>query len=202
MEFFGSVILENKNNPQKIYLLMNKPQGYVCSYVSDSHKTVYDLLPPELQSLMKEVRGKRLHTVGRLDCNTSGLLLLTNDGYYSNFLTRAENHVEKVYKAELENPVNESLQKEYIKKFKEGLILPPEKKAPEEKASPSKIEFLSTNECLVTVNEGKFHQVRRMFLAVENQVIKLQRLKIGSIFLPEDLAEGKFIYFSPTLENF
>ena len=73
---------------EKIYIMMNKPAGYVCSAVSDSHHTVYELLPPDLQELVtKPTRGHRLHTVGRLDCDTSGLLLLTNDGFFSHSLT-------------------------------------------------------------------------------------------------------------------
>ena len=70
------------------YLIMNKPLGYVCSAASDSHKTVYELLTPELQALVTDApRGCRLHTVGRLDCDTSGLLLITNDGKFSNGIT-------------------------------------------------------------------------------------------------------------------
>ena len=76
---------ENENN---IYLIMNKPAGYVCSAVSDSHKTVYELLPQEMRELVsKPKRGHRLHTVGRLDCDTSGLLFLTTDGHFSHRLT-------------------------------------------------------------------------------------------------------------------
>ena len=73
---------------QYYYLIMNKPCGYVCAAASDSHKTVYELLTPELQAQVTEApRGCRLHTVGRLDCDTSGLLLLTNDGKFSNRIT-------------------------------------------------------------------------------------------------------------------
>ena len=74
-----------------IYLVMNKPAGFVCSAVSDSHKTVYDLLSPELKELVSGApRGSRLHTVGRLDCDTSGLLLLTNDGKFSHEITAGQ----------------------------------------------------------------------------------------------------------------
>ena len=85
---------ESSVTNDKIYLLMNKPCGYVCSAVSDSHKTVYQLLTPELQNLVRNAkRGERLHTVGRLDCDTSGLLLLTTDGFYSHSLTAPEMNV-------------------------------------------------------------------------------------------------------------
>ena len=83
-----------------IYLVINKPAGFVCSAVSDSHKTVYDLLSPELRELVSGApRGSRLHTVGRLDCDTSGLLLLTNDGKFSHEITAGR--VTKTYRATL-----------------------------------------------------------------------------------------------------
>ena len=174
---------------------MNKPQGYVCSYVSDSHKTVYELLPQEFRDLMNQVRGNKLHTVGRLDCETSGLLILTNDGYFSNALTRPQSLIKKTYRAKLKIAVSPDLQNDYIDRFAKGLTLPPEKKTPEQLASPSQLVFLSNNECLVTVHEGKFHQVRRMFLAVDNEVVFLERIKIGCLNLPQGLPQGKFFYF-------
>ena len=83
---------------ENLYLVMNKPAGYVCSAVSDSHKTVYEILPQEMRELVsKPKRGHRLHTVGRLDCDTSGLLFLTTDGHFSHRLTSPENKIEKTY---------------------------------------------------------------------------------------------------------
>lgn len=171
---------------------MNKPSGYVCSAVSDSHKTVYELLSPELRLLMNAKRGQRLHSVGRLDCDTSGLLLFTNDGFFSHELTSSENNFEKVYIAKLKNLVTKSEQKKYCDLFSTGIILPPEKKAPEQKALPAKIEFLSEDECRVTVCEGRFHQIKRMFLAVNNEVINLKRIQFGKLVLPENLLPGKY----------
>ena len=91
---------------EKIYLVMNKPSGYVCSAVSDSHKTVYSLLPLEYEELLFAKRGERIHTVGRLDCDTSGLLIITNDGEFSNLLTRPESHVSKTYLVTLRDSVS------------------------------------------------------------------------------------------------
>ena len=177
----------------KIYFLMNKPTGYVCSHVSDSHKTVYDLLTPELQQLLYAKRGERLHTVGRLDCETSGLLLFTNDGNFSHRLTVPENHIPKTYIAWLKNPVQENAQKEYREYFSAPHILPAEKKSPEQMAEPAKIDFISDTECKVTITQGKFHQIRRMFLPLGNEVIKLHRISLGEYSLPETLCPGEFL---------
>ena len=177
---------------KKIYILMNKPAGFVCSAVSDSHQTVYQLLPPEFQLLLNEKRGQRLHTVGRLDCDTTGLLLITNDGIFSHQLTAPESHVEKKYLVTLEIPLSEQQQQNYINYFSKPHLLPPEKKAPEQIVAPAKIEFLKENLCVVTLQEGKFHQVRRMFLGIQNTVIQLKRIKFGNFCLPEQLKEGNW----------
>ena len=180
----------NQNN---IYLVMNKPCGYVCSSVSDSHKTVYELLEPSLQELVRGVkRGKRLHTVGRLDCDTSGLLLFTTDGYFSDRLTRPESHLSKTYRVTLKNPVNKENQLEYEKQFASGVILPAEKKSPEQKSKSAEIVFLSPFECELTICEGKFHQVKRMFLAVGNEVEALKRTAIAGFILETSLSEGEY----------
>jgi len=175
----------------KLYLLMNKPAGYVCSAVSDSHKTVYQLLPAQLQSLLQAKRGERLHTVGRLDCNTSGLLLFTNDGAFSHYLTDPNNHIPKTYLVNLKNPVKDK--EYYCSYFSSPHILPAEKKAPEEIAQAAEIEFISEKECRVTISQGKFHQVRRMFLPLENEVLHLHRLSLGPYKLPQALTEGQYI---------
>ena len=180
---------ENENN---IYLIMNKPAGYVCSAVSDSHKTVYELLPPEMRELVtKPKRGHRLHTVGRLDCETSGLLFLTTDGYFSHKLTAPENKIEKTYIVRLKNPGNLS----YIEKAEKGLILPPEKKAPQQLSQPAYLTPLDPRFLLwqVKITEGKFHQVRRIFMALQNEVEQLKRTKIGHFELPSELNEGDFM---------
>lgn len=175
---------------------MNKPCGYVCTAKSDSHNTVFDLLPPEIKTLQDAKRGHRLHTVGRLDCDTSGLLLITTDGFFSHNLTSPENHVEKKYHVVLEQTVDLEHQFIYKKQFLDGVILPAEKKADEQKSLPAEIEFISDKECFVYVKEGKFHQVRRMFTAVGNKVIALKRLSMGDYSLPDDLFEGQYKLFS------
>lgn len=180
----------------KIYLLMNKPAGYVCSAVSDSHHTVYELLTPELQDLVQNAkRGQRLHTVGRLDCETSGLLLFTTDGIFSHKLTAPDLAIEKTYIADLEKPGT----LEYITLAEQGLTLPPEKKAPEQKAGPARLHPLNAEltKWEITVTEGKFHEVRRLFRALGNEVVKLKRIRIGDFVLPDGLDEGEWVPVTP-----
>ena len=136
---------------EKIYLIMNKPCGYVCAAASDSHKTVYELLTPELQALVQRAkRGSRLHTVGRLDCDTSGLLLLTTDGYFSHKITTSG--IQKKYRATLRTPVTGDEQKAYITRAAAGLTLPPEKKYGEQQAEPSVLHFINSEICEITVD--------------------------------------------------
>ena len=190
------------SKPEKyIYLIMNKPCGYVCSAASDSHKTVYELLTQELQSMVSGApRGSRLHTVGRLDCDTSGLLLLTNDGKFSHRITSSEfstgsttgSAVTKTYRATLLNSVSPENQKLYINRAAAGLTLPPEKKYGEQFAQPAILEFESSYTCKITVHEGKFHEVRRIFRALGNQVEELERIAIGELELPNDLESGQW----------
>ena len=200
MEYSGKGILDAEN--KNIYIIMNKPVGYVCSAVSDSHKTVYQLLSPELQLLVKGAkRGHRLHTVGRLDSDTSGLLIFTTDGQFSHYFTSPENNIEKTYEVELRDSVEYELQKEYIQYVKEGVILPADKKAAEEKAGSGKLEFLDTYKCRITITEGKFHQVRRTSLAAGNYVEKLKRLSIGSLQLPSETELPAGTYREMTTEE-
>ncbi len=199
---------------KKYYFLMNKAAGEVCSTVSDRRKTVYSHFPPEI---LIDSNGAKLHTVGRLDADTTGLLLLTNDGKFSDYLTRPQNIIEKTYLVKLKHAVTYDQQKNYIKKAAEGLILPPEKKAGEEKGAPAQIEWIkcdnlcqtgdcrlyedrSQNEpgtelcdkCTITVTEGKFHEVKRIFRALGNEVTALRRIKMAGIELDEDLAPGQW----------
>ena len=142
MEYSGNATQpnsrKNRTSMAEIYLMMNKPKGYVCSAASDSHKTVYELLPQELQDLVKNAkRGHRLHTIGRLDADTTGLLFLTTDGMFSHRIAASgvpepvEGHnssIPKTYRATLEHEVSPDQQAQYITRAAQGLILPAEKK--------------------------------------------------------------------------
>ena len=176
---------------------MNKPVGYVCSALSDSHKTVYELLPLEMQSLVQNAnRGHRLHTIGRLDCDTSGLLLLTTDGSFSHKVSTSRKiggaELEKTYKVELVRNVSQNEQVDYQTRAAQGIVLPPEKKFGQQKAAPAKIEWFGENQCEITVTEGKFHEVRRLFRALGNEVVKLERIAIAGLCLPQELGQGEW----------
>lgn len=168
---------------------MNKPCGYVCSSASDRSPLVFDLVPEKYKSYCIQ-NELNLHTVGRLDKDTSGLLILTTDGLFSHQLTSPENHVKKIYEAVLKESESLERQKKISESFSRGILMPAEKKAPEQMALPAEAEWLSEKVCRVTVMEGKFHQIRRMFLAVGNEVVKLKRLSFASFQLTDDFEEG------------
>ncbi len=182
--------------PEDWYIIMNKPAHLVCSHVSDSHKTVFQIINPSLLNQI-EGCGQTLHSVGRLDAETEGLLILTTDGALSHFLASPESKIEKTYFARLKRPVPEKKQIEYTESFFKGLTLPAEKKAPEESARSSRLIWLSDRECKVTVTEGKFHEVRRLFLAVGNEVEYLKRLSFGGLDLTKlELEPGQYKIFT------
>lgn len=177
-------------NQKHIYLMMNKPIGYVCSTVSDRSKTVYELL----ENLKNENQNKfeKLHTIGRLDKDTEGLLVFTTDGNFSNFITRKENQIKKTYYIELEKKVSKDEQLLYKEKFEKGIFLPEEKKAKSFTTLPAKLNWISEKSCNLTIEEGKFHQVRRMFLAMNNKVFFLKRVAIGKLNLDKSLQKGNY----------
>ena len=174
-----------------VYIVLNKPAGYVCSTVSDRSPVVFELIE---KSLLEECRSKKknLHTVGRLDKETEGLLLLTTDGMFSHNLTVPEHSVKKVYSVVLRDSVSEECQAFYKKSFSEGIMLPADKKFPEQQARPASIEWKSGDCAEITVTEGKFHQVRRMITAMGNEVVKLKRISLGSLRLSDSLESGKY----------
>lgn len=174
---------------KKLYFLMNKAAGTVCSTVSDRRRTVYEAFP---EAVLADGNGARLHSVGRLDADTEGLLLFTNDGKLSNFLTRPESKIEKTYLVVLASPVCTSEQKNYVEKAAAGLVLPAEKKAGEQKSGGAEIAWKSETECEISLCEGKFHEVKRIFRALGNEVKNLKRIKFAGLSLPEDLGAGDF----------
>lgn len=165
------------------YFIMNKKIGTVCSTVSDRSPTVF-------QNFMLQSKPFPLQCVGRLDKDTSGLLLFTTNGSLNNYLTNPENNIHKCYKVELLNSVSKNEQDEYVEKCKNKLLLVAEKKAAPCIVENQKLIFINHKECIITITEGKFHQIRRTFLTLGNKVVKLKRISIGNINLPEDLKEG------------
>lgn len=165
---------------QYIYLMMNKPGGFVSATEDNYDRTVLDLLD-------NEDKVYSPFSVGRLDKDTEGLLLLTNDGQLAHNLLSPKNHVDKTYYAEVE----EELTEEDVKAFEDGIILTNENY----KTLPAKLEIIESgypSTCYVTIKEGKFHQVKRMFNAIKNEVIYLKRISMGPIKLDENLSLGEY----------
>lgn len=160
-----------------VYLMMNKPAGYVSATEDDEHETVIDIVP--------EYMHLDLFPVGRLDKDTEGLLLLTNDGKFSHQLMSPKHRVPKRYYAEVDGHINEDA----IKKFEKGIDLG------DFTSSPSELEIIESGEsskAIVTIYEGKFHQVKRMFHSIDCEVIYLKRLQIASLELDEQLELGEY----------
>ncbi len=156
------------------YFMMDKPEGVITATEDAAQKTVLDLLPPELRRL-------GLFPVGRLDKDTSGLLLLTNDGDFSHRVTSPKGGVWKRYLAELDGDPDES----DAAAFREGLLL-----GDGTRCLPAGLERLGAGRCIVTVQEGKYHQVKRMLASRGKPVLKLRRLSVGGLELDESLGPG------------
>lgn len=171
---------EEINYRKFIYLMMNKPVGVVSATVDNYDETVIDLLDPEYAVFQP-------FPVGRLDKDTVGLLLLTNDGELNHKLISPKYHVDKVYYAEINKPVDES----DIEAFKNGITLDDGYKCMEAKLEISNSDKDGST-VFVTIMEGKFHQVKRMFEAVDKKVVYLKRMKFGGLDLDETLAEGQY----------
>lgn len=158
------------------YFMMDKPAGVLSVTEDRKQKTVLDLLPPELRRL-------DLFPVGRLDKDTSGLLLLTNDGDFAHRVISPKSGVEKRYRAEVEGVPDEA----DVKAFAEGLTL-----GDGTKCLPARLEITGANTCYVTVMEGKYHQVKRMLASRGKPVVSLRRLSVGALELDEALGPGGF----------
>jgi len=174
---FSHVVFDNRvlreNKP--VYVMMNKPPGVVSATRDEQHKTVVDLLDrPDKE---------QLHIVGRLDFNSSGLLLLTNDGRWSRQLSAPESKVTKLYRVTLEKPVTQ----DYVQAFSEGMYFPFE----EITTRPARLCIISKYEVEVTLVEGRYHQIKRMFGRFNNEVLTLHRLAVGSLPLDPVLSPGQ-----------
>lgn len=158
------------------YYMMNKPSGVLTATEDGKQKTVLDLVSPEM-------RRMGLFPVGRLDKDTSGLLLLTDDGDFAHRVISPKSEVEKLYYAVVRGVPTE----EDVKAFARGIVL-----ADGTKCLPAKLELLGGSECMVTVMEGKYHQVKRMLASRAKPVEQLKRLRIGGLALGESLLPGEF----------
>ena len=164
---------------KNIYLMLHKPAGVVSATEDNREKTVLDLVRPE-------DRKNGLFPVGRLDQDTEGLLLLTDDGELAHRLLSPKKHVDKTYYAKIDGQVTE----EHVKQFREGLDIGDEKKT-----LPAVLTILLSgpvSEIEVTIHEGRFHQIKRMFEAVGCKVTYLKRLSMGSLVLDETLPPEEY----------
>lgn len=162
------------------YYMLNKPAGVVSATEDRRDTTVIDLI--------KEKKRKDLFPVGRLDKDTEGLLLITNDGDLAHRLLAPKKHVDKVYYAKIDGMVTE----EDVKRFAEGIDIGAEE---EEMTRPAKLDIMKSaeeSEIRLTIHEGKFHQVKRMFLAVGKEVTYLKRERMGTLCLDENLKLGEY----------
>lgn len=158
------------------YFMLNKPQGYVCSTDDPDHPTVLYFL--------EEPVAYKLHAAGRLDIDTTGLVLMTDDGQWSHRITSPKHHCEKTYLVRLESPLAEDTAAQFLA----GVQLHNE----ESLTKPAQLEQVEDNLVRLTISEGRYHQVKRMFAAVGNRVVELHRERIGEIAMDEDLEPGEY----------
>ncbi len=157
------------------YYMLHKPAGVITATEDKKESTVMDIL--------REEKVKNLFPVGRLDKDTEGLLLITDDGELAHNLLSPKKHVDKEYLVK----VRDSISEEDCRKLSEGVDIGDEKPT-----APAKVERVAEKEILLTIREGRFHQVKRMLQAVGNEVLYLKRLSMGSLRLPKDLEKGAY----------
>ncbi len=157
------------------YFMLYKPQQCVCSHDDGDYPTVFQFFDYPLSS--------KLHCAGRLDADTTGLVLLTDDGQWSHRITSPKHHCEKTYLVTLADPVEDF----YAEQLAEGLLLRGEKTP----TKPAVLEVLDDYNVNLTISEGRYHQVKRMFAALGNKVVALHRWRIGHVILDDNLAEGE-----------
>ncbi len=173
--FDGDAVLYKKY----IYLLMNKPAGVISATFDNLHKTVIDLLP-------EKYRSYDVFPVGRLDKDTEGFLILTNDGSLAHNLLSPKKHVDKEYYAEVDGELTSN----DVHQFQRGILL-----NDGYKTLPADLTILQADPirslCRITIREGKFHQVKRMFLSIGKPVLYLKRIRMGQLMLDPSLALGE-----------
>lgn len=170
--------------PEPVYLMMHKPAGYVCATTDGSHPTVLDLLPRRLHPT------DPLQIVGRLDLDTTGLLLLTTDGKWNHHLTAPGNRCSKTYVVDLAEP----LAQETVSILENGMLLRSEAKP----TLPCRLVFITPKRVNITLQEGRYHQVKRMFAAVGNHVVALHREQVGGLTLDPIIKPGEYRFLTST----
>lgn len=187
-------VCENVVKVQKnLYIMMNKPSGVVSAKSDANNRTVFDVLEESDGFVYTQppAMTKDLHIVGRLDKDSEGLLLLTTDGSLTHKIISPKNECEKKYFVRLKSSESQERQTEIARRFFAGVHVEREGKEVGFNAKSAKIEWKNENEAEVIVSEGKFHQVKRMFLALGNEVVYLKRIAIAGLVLDEKLKIGE-----------
>ncbi|MFV0499663.1 MAG: pseudouridine synthase [Bacilli bacterium] len=148
------------------YLAVHKKSGYVCANNDNFHQTIFDCLPSNF--------SKNFHVVGRLDIDTEGLVIITNDGEFTHKVISPVNKVCKIYEVHLKNNILPHYQQEFLN----GIVI-----NKDYKCLSATLEKFDDNKCYLTIYEGKFHQIKKMFISLQNEVIYLKRLQIGNLHL-------------------
>lgn len=162
----------------KIYIMLNKPDGYVSANVDEINPTIMDLL---------DFARDDIFCVGRLDKDTHGLCLITNDGQLSHQLLSNKKHVEKQYYVKIAHRLSEN----DIQRLQSGITIDND-----EICKEAKVDIISDDEIYLTITEGKYHQVKRMLKACDNEVLYLKRIRMKNLILDESLEEGQYRYLS------
>ncbi|KQT13625.1 pseudouridine synthase [Ramlibacter sp. Leaf400] len=169
---------------EKAYLVLHKPPGYECSQKPGAWPSVYTLLPGPLRQRPQRQGQPGVQAIGRLDQDTTGLLLLSDDGVFIHRMGSPKRHVPKVYEVTARHPVDEKM----LRRLLEGVVLEDDPKP----VRAAACEKTSENGLRLTLTEGKYHQVKRMVAAVGNRVEQLHRSRIGGLELPPGLRPGEW----------
>lgn len=157
-----------------IYLILNKPKGYISATEDRTAKTVLDLVPEKYMR-----RG--LFPAGRLDKDTTGMMIITDDGEFAHNILAPKKHIEKTYRVQIDIDITDEMRE----KFKQGIVLK------DHVCCPATIVVEDKNTALITITEGKYHQIKRMFGCFGAKVVNLHRISMGGLQLPKDLREGE-----------
>lgn len=163
-------------NYSPLYIVLHKPLGVVSATSDDQHRTVLDLI--------NHPRKQTLHLAGRLDKNSTGLILLSNDGAWSRGLSLPQNNVTKTYQVTVAKPITDDM----VTRFKEGIYFKTEGAT----TQPASLVVTGSHSGIVTLSDGKYHQIKRMFGVFRNPVLSIHRTRIGDFSLPEGLGIGEW----------
>lgn len=170
------ILIDGKkiNLQKEIYLILNKPKGYISATEDKSQSTVIDLVP-------EEFKNRGLFPAGRLDKDTTGLMLITNDGVMSHNILSPRKHIKKIYEVTIDIDMTEKMVNGFLKGVKLSDV----------DCKSANLEIVNKNKGIVTIREGRYHQIKRMFGCFGAKVLELNRIGMGNLKLPNDLSVGK-----------